>query len=527
MTGSTVTNTPAAPLGGVGAIVTRLLPKVVLAGAVAYTVAILLDPRAMTSWYSPDARILIEALSVAVALFAALALAIPADDVSDASRNAFIAALLSLAASYTVVIVGFILFVSPSRTGQVMGVYAWLCARYLAGMFFIIAAVGRPKLSVRQYVGVIVVVMAATIAACGLLRDVLPTPVTSSVRGLAVVTFSPLEHTLISLVPAGLFGVGAVLAWRLRRRRRRSIYGWIAFALLVQTLSKIHESVYAATFGPVITSSDLLRIATLVLLLAGAVLAVRDLGEERAAAMEAQQRDLVALETMYGSLARFAEKEQVFRGIVAHELATPVAAIRAFAHVLANADADAERAAASGGIADAARRLQELIERIEELRDIENDDFAVDVRTTPVRSIIDDAAAFLRVLPGQHRVVVDSDDIKVIADPLRLSQALRNLGTNAVRYSPPGSVIVLSARRVGNDHAHLAVIDSGPGISPSDRHRLVEKYQRGARSGKTPGAGLGLYVAERIATAHGGRLLFHDGPDGRGTSAIIEVRSSS
>lgn len=521
---TTTTDIPlrAAPASRAGHVVARALPWVVLAAAGAYTVAILVEPRAMTSWYSPDARVLIEALSLAVALFAALALALPADDI-DRSRNAFIAGLLALAASYAVIVVGFILVISPSGAGRVVGVYAWLVARYLAGLFFIMAAIGRPRLGVWQFVAVIAATMALTVAVCGTLREFLPMPTTESAHGLAVVTFSAMEHAIISLVPAALFAVGSVLAWRVYRRQRRHIYAWLAFALAVQTLSKIHEAAYTTAFGPAITSADILRIAMLVLLLAGAAMTVRDVAADRTAAMEAQQRDLAALETMYAGLSRFAEKEQVFRAVVVHDLATPIAAIRAFAHVLANADGAAERAAAAEGIAQSSRRLQELIDRTEELRDIEKDNFSVDLRPMAVRPIVDDTAAFLRVLPGGHRIVVECDDLKAMADPVRLGQALRNLGTNAVRYSPEGSVIVLTCRAVG-DRVQLAVVDSGPGMSPAERRRLIEKYQRGSHTSEAPGAGLGLYIAERISKAHGGRLVLADAPEGTGTSAIIELR---
>lgn len=522
---SALTTTPTSgPPNGTGRFALRALPWVVVVAASGYTAVILAYPSARTSWYSPDARVLIEALSLAVALFAALALSSTREDSPHPSRNAFTAALLALAVSYGIVVTAFLVLVSPSENEHIVGAYAWLMARYLAGVFFILGAIGRPRLSLRQFALVLLAVLAVTIAACAVLADRLPTPVAETVQGLALVTTAPVEKVVMSLVPGALFGVGAVLAWRVQRWRHEQFYGWLAFALALQTLSKIHESVYPETFGPQITSSDLLRAAMLVLLLTGAVLTVRDLAADRAAAVEAQQRDLDALETMYGALARFAEKEQVFRSVVVHELATPVAAARAFAHVLSNASAGADRHAATAGLAAALRRLQELIDRIEELRGIENEGFSVELRPVALRPLIEDTAAFLRVLPSAHQVVVDADDLKVMADPLRLGQALRNVATNAARYSPDGSLIVLSARRVGDRSVEIAVVDSGPGIPRHDRDRLLLKYQRGTEAADTPGAGLGLYIAERIIAAHGGRLSVSDPPDGAGTKVVLELR---
>lgn len=503
---------------------TRPAIWLLLAAAAAYTAAIVVDPSLKTSWRSPDARVLIEGLSFSVAIFAALALYIPTGEAADRSRNAFIAALVALAASYAAMIIGFILAVSPSPSRGAAGLYAWLAARYLAGFLFIAASLGRPRLSVRAFIGVVVGVLAVTVGLCGVLGDVLPTPVIQTVDGLALITFSGLEQMLIAGVPAMLFGFGALLAWRVQRRQTQRMYGWLAVGLAVQSLSKIHDLLYTTTFGPIITSGDVLRLVMLALLLAGAIEAVHQLAVDRVAVIDAQQADMVAVEEVYDSLAHFADQEQVFRSVVVHELATPIAAVRAFAHVLATPGATADAPDARDGIVDASRRLQELVDRMEELRDIEHDDFAVDLRPTAVSPLLKDAAAFLQVLPGDHRAVLQCEDARAYADPVRLSQALRNLVTNASRYSPEGATIVMSCHRVGDDRVRLSVMDSGPGIPVQERERVVGKYVRGETAKDTQGAGLGLYIVERIAAAHGGRFLLEDTPDRRGTNAVIELK---
>lgn len=504
----------------------RPITVVLLALGVVYTVALAVDPAFKTSWHSADARVLIEGFSFSVALFAAVALYIPTGDPVDRSRNAFIAALIALAVSYSAMIIGFIVVEPASNPKGIVGLYAWLVARYLAGGLFIAASLGRPRLSLRAFGAVIAAAMVMTLLLCALLNGVLPSPVARTVDGLAVITFSGVGHMLISGVPAALFGVGAILAWRVHRRQTQPMYGWLAVALAVQSLSKIHDMLYTTTFGPVITSGDLLRLVMLALLLAGAISTVHQVARDRVAALEAQQADIAAVEDVYARLARFADQEQVFRAVVVHELATPIAAVRAFAHVLASPAPQTDLTEARKGIVDASRRLQELVDRMDELRAIEDDDFSVDLRPTPVVPILKEVAGFVQVLPGDHRVVVECEQARAYADPVRLGQALRNLVTNAARYSPAGTPIMISCRRVDGELVRLSVTDSGPGIAEKDRSRMLSKYERGDRSAETPGAGLGLYIADRIVTAHGGRLLLEPAPLGPGTTATIELRGS-
>jgi len=495
-----------------------------LAGVTAYTVAIFVVPSMAVSWQSADARILIEAFSFSVALFTALALHIATGDGADKTRNAFIAALLALSVSYAAMIVGLVLNASPSPRQEVIGLYAWLVPRYLAGLLFIAGTLGRPRWSVRRFATVIAAVMAAAVLVSGVLADILPAPLMRTVDGLAVFTFSDLGHTLITAVPAALFALGAVMAWQVHRHQPQPVYAWLALALALQSLSKVHELAYAATSGPVITSADVLRVGMLALLLAGAVTTMHRLAVDRVVAMKAQQGDLVAIEEVSASIARFAGQEQVFRSVVVHELATPIAAVRAFAHVLASPGQGWDPAAARDGIITASWRLQELVDRMEELRDIEGAGFTVELRPTDLAPLLNEVATFAQVLPGDHRVVVQCEGVRAHADPHRLGQALRNLITNATQYSPAGTTIVVSCHRVDDDRVRLAVTDSGPGIPVQDRTRLTAKFERGNHSGTVPGAGLGLYIVQQIAAAHGGRLVIDTAPGGTGTYAAIELQ---
>jgi signal transduction histidine kinase len=96
---------------------------------------------------------------------------------------------------------------------------------------------------------------------------------------------------------------------------------------------------------------------------------------------------------------------------------------------------------------------------------------------------------------------------QVLADPERIGQVLRNLLSNAAKYSPKGTPIEL--RVIGKEgRVRVEIADQGRGIHPDDVPRIFEKFGRGndREKHKTPGVGLGLYLSQRIVRRHGSEL---------------------
>ncbi len=116
-----------------------------------------------------------------------------------------------------------------------------------------------------------------------------------------------------------------------------------------------------------------------------------------------------------------------------------------------------------------------------------------------------------------HRVkiAVEGDDEPAWFDPHLLGRVLRHLLENAAAYSPRGSRIVLSSKRVG-DCLEFCVEDSGPGIDALDLPLIFEKFYRGKKSGGK-GSGMGLAITRAILAAHGGGIEASSVP-GQGTS---------
>jgi two-component system sensor histidine kinase BaeS len=98
----------------------------------------------------------------------------------------------------------------------------------------------------------------------------------------------------------------------------------------------------------------------------------------------------------------------------------------------------------------------------------------------------------------------------ITADEGKIQQVLANLVANALRYTPSGKTVTVSARAVGQD-VWLAVTDQGPGIDPADLPNFFERFWKGDRSRTRAGAhsggsGLGLSIVRQIAELHGGRV---------------------
>ena len=157
---------------------------------------------------------------------------------------------------------------------------------------------------------------------------------------------------------------------------------------------------------------------------------------------------------------------------------------------------------------------------------IESDEFAVEPRPMEFRELLEAAEAFAGTLPGDHPLTVVPAQARVLADPARIGQVLRNLLGNAAKYSCPGTPIELRAKREGG-RVRIEVADRGMGIQPDELDRIFEKFARGRRVAgrEVAGAGLGLYLSRRIVREHGAELVVSSTP-GEGSVFGFELEAA-
>lgn len=217
-----------------------------------------------------------------------------------------------------------------------------------------------------------------------------------------------------------------------------------------------------------------------------------------------QLRD--ALNQLFARMSALLESERRFTADAAHELRTPIAAIRAQAQVAQGAREAAERGHALDATLAGCDRASHLVQQLLTLSRLEalpaSDGQCLDLGMV-TRSVAAELAG-QALDRGQELTLEATDGCWLRADEALLRVLLRNLIDNALRYSPPGASVAL---RVRGDGAQvlLAVDDSGPGVAQADLARLGERFFR-ALGQAQPGSGLGLSIVRRIVAAQGGSL---------------------
>jgi signal transduction histidine kinase len=210
---------------------------------------------------------------------------------------------------------------------------------------------------------------------------------------------------------------------------------------------------------------------------------------------------------------------------VAHELRTPLATVQAFVEGIAD-----------GVVRPDGRTMVALKSEVQRLGRLADDLQAVsraeerqlDLRLEPVAPATLVEAALRAAEPAYEekgvelRSEVASHLPEVRIDRDRLGEVLANLLENALRHSPAGRGVVVSATRAGDD-VRLAVEDEGEGIAPEHLDRVFERFFRAdtARTRARGGSGIGLTIARAIVEAHGGRVWAESDGPGRGARFVV------
>jgi len=198
---------------------------------------------------------------------------------------------------------------------------------------------------------------------------------------------------------------------------------------------------------------------------------------------------------------------------VSHDLRTPLTAIKAAASSLLQEDVEWDEEARQGfalSIEREADRLNHLVGNLLDMSRIEEGALRPEKEVYSLRGLIQDVLGRLEpLLEGRVVSTQFPDDLLLVElDYLEIDQVLTNLLENAVRYTPPGSPIDISAHIEG-EQVIVSVADRGPGIPPADLERVFDKFYRVLHgqhpSGYPVGSGLGLAVCKGLVEAHGGR----------------------
>ncbi len=196
---------------------------------------------------------------------------------------------------------------------------------------------------------------------------------------------------------------------------------------------------------------------------------------------------------------------------VSYELRTPLNAIIGFAEILTNeffGPLNERQKDYTRNIIVSSHALRNLINDILDLATIEAGYMTLDQGTVDVAALLNGVAQLTRERARERDLTVAIDcppDIGTVpGDERRLKQALFNLISNAIKFTPHGGRITLNARRENGDMA-LSVSDTGIGIAPEEQERVFAKFERGSQ-GRQAGAGLGLALVKSLVELHRGRV---------------------
>ena len=134
-----------------------------------------------------------------------------------------------------------------------------------------------------------------------------------------------------------------------------------------------------------------------------------------------------------------------------------------------------------------------------------------------VRELLADFAEKKRL-----KLVVPPQSIRASADRRMLLQVLTNLVSNAIKFSPEGETITITARQL-DDSFEFSVRDQGKGISQENRERVFESFEQSSKADAKEGTGLGLAICKLIIEAHGGKIWIEAGDNGKGSSFVTHL----
>jgi two-component system sensor histidine kinase KdpD len=208
-----------------------------------------------------------------------------------------------------------------------------------------------------------------------------------------------------------------------------------------------------------------------------------------------------------------AETESVRNSLlseISHDLRTPLASIIGASSGLLYGEGKLDGAARrelARTICDEANRMTSLVNNILEMARLDAGGVTLNAQWVPIEEIVGSVLKRLHEkLQGRPLRTEIAADLPLLSlDAVMIEQVLINLFENAVKYTPAGSAITISAKREG-DTVVIAVADQGPGIAAGMEERLFEKFFRSARESAQSGVGLGLSICRAIITAHGGRI---------------------
>ncbi len=231
-----------------------------------------------------------------------------------------------------------------------------------------------------------------------------------------------------------------------------------------------------------------------------------------------------ALNALLSRLRSTIDNERRFTADAAHELRTPLAALKVHAQVAQLSPAGPAQRESLSRVLLGVDRSVRLVEQMLKLARLDPLQGIPDPKPVSLGPLLHECCAELRPTARERGQSLHcqppAEEVAIAGDPEMIRLALRNLVENALRYSPRDGAIEAGVTRAGTG-TRLWVADNGPGVAPGDLALLTQRFFRGEEPPEAEGSGLGLAIAQRVAELHGARLDLANRPRGGFEAAIV------
>jgi signal transduction histidine kinase len=212
--------------------------------------------------------------------------------------------------------------------------------------------------------------------------------------------------------------------------------------------------------------------------------------------------------------------------IISHDLKNPMASIKGYADLLLRRSARNPEDPNRRGlqvISEQIVRMNGLLDKLLDLSRITDERLRLDRRPADLTQIVAYVLAELRATTGRPELIFEGTEDACIGafDIGRIRQAIEQIISNAIIYSPEGSPIVVRLARAPEE-VIISIADRGIGIPAAEHERIFEPFFRASNAANRSGMGMGLFVARQILTRHGGRIWF-ESAEGQGSTFSIAL----
>lgn len=249
--------------------------------------------------------------------------------------------------------------------------------------------------------------------------------------------------------------------------------------------------------------------------------------------IEENERVVKQLKKINGKLKALDEVKDEFMSMASHQLRTPLTSIKGYMSMVLEGDLgeiSPQQRKVLGEAFNSSERMVRLIADFLNVSRLQTGKFLIEKTPFDLNRAVEQEVNSLQFMMSTHNLSIHlqlpKGTVPIVADESKIRQVIMNFVDNAVYYSMAGGVVTIHVAR-GVSGVDVTVTDSGIGVPQAEQARLFNKFFRAtnARRQRPDGTGVGLYLAKKVITAHGGSMIFHS-VEGKGSTFGFHLPSA-